>query len=165
MTRSRRLFVLLSFAGALIAVAIASYEVGENRRTETSQGSAQSPETWPSVEAKCAGSQSQLDQCAKRTYKAEQRLLTTVLDDVGAHLGSADERTALDVSQQQWRKYVDGFCAAINGGEGSIAPMLAANCAAVLTRQRIIDVCQWAVPASDLAGIVDPPKTCRPYHT
>jgi uncharacterized protein YecT (DUF1311 family) len=89
----------------------------------------------------------------------------TVLDDVRAHLGSAEERTALDVSQERWGIYVDGFCVALNGGQGSIAPMLAANCRAVLTHQRIIDVCQWAVPASDLAGIVKQPETCRPFHT
>lgn len=166
MTRSRRLFVLLSLAGTLIAVAIASYELGENRRTETSQESPPSSETWPSVGARCAGSQRELDECVQRMYKTDRRLLARVLDDVGAHLSSADTRTALDVSQQQWSKYVDGFCAAINGGGGgSIAPMLASNCEAVLTRQRIIDVCQWAVPASDLAAIVDPPETCRPYHT
>jgi len=185
MTGSRRLLVLLSLAGVLIGVTIGSYKVGENRgggpgasanrsgtatgartasTTETSGPSSHTPEVWPFVGPTCTGNQLQLDQCAQRTYKGEQRLLMTVLEDLRAHLNPA-ERTALDLSQQRWHVYVDGFCTAINGGEGSIAPMLAANCRAILTHQRIIDVCQWAVPASDLAAIVNPPETCRPYHS
>jgi uncharacterized protein YecT (DUF1311 family) len=171
MNRSRRLLILLLFAGMLIAVAIGSYEVGENRNrgpegapSTTSRRSSRGPETWPSVGPSCTGDQLQLTRCAQSTARGEQRLLTAVLDDVRSHLRSADERAALAASQRQWSAYVAGFCAAINGGRGSISPQLAANCKAVLTHQRIIDVCQWAVPASDLDALVNPPETCRPYH-
>jgi uncharacterized protein YecT (DUF1311 family) len=176
MIRSQRLLVPLSLAAVLVAVAVGSYKVGENRRSGAGpNGSAtasgarttpQAPVTWPSIGPACAGNQFQLNRCAQRTVKNEQRLLLTVLEDVRSHLDSADERTAFAIAQQRWSAYVDGFCAAINGGDGgSITPMLAANCKAVLTHQRIIDVCQWAVPASDLAGIVNPPEACRRYHT
>jgi hypothetical protein len=122
--------------------------------------------TWPDL-LPCHGTQFELDRCAQGASDRERRLLTRVLTDVGAHL-TQQEQLTLAESETRWERYAASFCTGIDGGvgpgSGSIVPLLVANCTLVLTRQRIVDICQWAVPASTLDALARPPETCRPYH-
>jgi uncharacterized protein YecT (DUF1311 family) len=118
---------------------------------------------WPNLLTSCDGTQQDLDLCANQQRDRFATDLQSVLAEMASPNGLP---TPLAMSQSQWSDYVSTLCDSFNEGAGqaSITPMLVANCFAVMTRQRIIDVCAWAVPESDLAGLANPPEVCRPYH-
>jgi uncharacterized protein YecT (DUF1311 family) len=91
---------------------------------------------------KKAQTQADLDACAAADARAADERLNETYQRL---LGDLDPeaRSLLTAAQQRWITFRDADCAFWGSGEGSIAPMNAANCRATLSDDRTRELKGW----------------------
>ncbi|QJB56345.1 lysozyme inhibitor LprI family protein [Pseudodesulfovibrio sp. zrk46] len=104
----------------------------------------------------CAGTQGEMNRCADRLLRGEQKLLDAAYKKILEQAGDETDREMLEASQKAWEAYRDAQCEyeADQFRGGSMAPGVRLLCHAELVRARTTQLVDQIVWPTDLARLI-----------